>query len=99
MTSASKELYKATKRQLYFKDITIVLPRSWATQWRRVSGPQFDMSHIVVGLRSIASAEGRPFVSGMTECGVQAQHINVPNQALLFEVDRKRLGKTYCFIA
>ncbi|KAK3102559.1 hypothetical protein FSP39_012186 [Pinctada imbricata] len=82
MTYASDVLYTASKRHVYFKKITIVLPKTWKTDTGNdiISGPQFDLSHIIIdkGLH-----ENRPGVFGMTECGVQAQYISIPYQTVL----------------
>ena len=77
-TAASAQLYKSTKNHLYFKDITIVIPKSWPNNIAEafVSGAQVDTAHVIVD-KPNPLVDNKPYVSGMTGCGQPGKHIHL----------------------
>ncbi|XP_062600921.1 calcium-activated chloride channel regulator 1-like [Saccostrea cucullata] len=76
--AASAQLYESTKYHLYFKDITIVIPKSWPNDITNdfVRGPQLDSAHVIVDNPN-PLVDNRPYVSGMTGCGKSGKHIHL----------------------
>lgn len=77
-TAASAQLYKSTKYHLYFKDITIVIPKSWPNNFTTdfISGPQVETAHVLVE-KPNPLVDNKPYVSGMTGCGQPGKHIHL----------------------
>lgn len=77
-TAASAQLYKSTKYHLYFKDITIVIPKSWPNNFTTdfVSGSQVETAHVLVE-KPNPLVDNKPYVSGMTGCGQPGKHIHL----------------------
>ncbi|XP_062600924.1 calcium-activated chloride channel regulator 1-like isoform X2 [Saccostrea cucullata] len=77
-TAASARLYKATKHHVFFKDITIVIPKSWPSNITDsyITGPQLDSAHVIVD-KANPLANNKPYVSGMTGCGKPGRHIHL----------------------
>lgn len=77
-TAASAQLYKSTKYHLYFKNITIVIPKSWSNNFTTdfISGPQVETAHVLVE-KPNPLVDNKPYVSGMTGCGQPGKHIHL----------------------
>lgn len=77
-TAASAQLYKSTKYHLYFKNITIVIPKSWPNNFTTdfISGPQVETAHVLVE-KPNPLVDNKPYVSGMTGCGQPGKHIHL----------------------
>ncbi|XP_062615682.1 calcium-activated chloride channel regulator 1-like [Saccostrea cucullata] len=78
ITAASAQLYKSTKYHVFFKDVTIVIPKSWPNNFTKefVSGPQLDTAHIIVD-KPNPLVDNKPYVSGMTGCGHPGRYIHL----------------------
>ncbi|KAK3102098.1 hypothetical protein FSP39_008730 [Pinctada imbricata] len=83
-TAASDQLYKSTKYHLYFKQVTIVVPKTWSrkAEYGRISGPQYDLAHVVLDEQNDLVGN-RPYVVGVTECGAEGQHIHITPYSLV----------------
>ncbi|XP_061187630.1 calcium-activated chloride channel regulator 1-like isoform X2 [Saccostrea echinata] len=76
-TAASARLYRATKHHVFFKDITIVVPKSLPIDTDGyINGPQIDSAHVIVD-KANPLANNKPYVSGMTGCGKPGRHIHL----------------------
>ncbi|XP_061187626.1 calcium-activated chloride channel regulator 1-like [Saccostrea echinata] len=84
-TAASARLYKATKHHVFFKDITIVIPKSWPSDITDsyITGPQIDSAHVIVD-KPNRLAKNKPYVSGMTGCGNPGKHIHLEPYTVQF---------------
>lgn len=83
MTSASSVLYKATKNQLYFKDVTIVLPKTWSikSEYKKISGEKFSRAHVRIDDENPVVGK-TPYVYGQTVCGAPAQYMHLTTYLL-----------------
>jgi hypothetical protein len=83
MTEASRVLYKATKYHLYFKHVTIVLPKTWSVQnnYKKIAGSKFNKGHIRIDDENPVVGKV-PYVFGQTECGQPGQYMHLTTYLL-----------------
>lgn len=83
MTKASTVLYKATNNQLYFKDVTIVLPKTWSikSKYKKISGKKFPRAHVRIDEENPVFGK-TPYVFGQTACGAPGQYIHLTTYVL-----------------
>ncbi|CAC5422975.1 unnamed protein product [Mytilus coruscus] len=84
ITAASRVLYKASKYQLYYKDVTIVLPKTWSIQssYKKISGLKFSRAHVRIDDEENPVVGKVPYVFGQTECGKQGQYMHLTTYLL-----------------
>ncbi|VDI43233.1 Hypothetical predicted protein [Mytilus galloprovincialis] len=83
LTAASRVLYKASKYQLYYKDVTIVLPKTWSMQssYKKISGLKFSRAHVRIDEENPVVGKV-PYVFGQTECGKPGQYMHLTTYLL-----------------
>ncbi|XP_052070311.1 calcium-activated chloride channel regulator 1-like isoform X1 [Mytilus californianus] len=83
ITAASRVLYKASKYQLYYKDVAIVLPKTWSIQssYKKISGLKFSMAHVRIDEENPVVGKV-PYVFGQTECGKPGQYMHLTTYLL-----------------
>lgn len=83
-TEASRILYHASKNFVYFKDITIVVPKSWSSsgQYMTVSGSASNSMDFLVDVERPETGN-TPYVHGLTECGGQGLYAHVTPELML----------------
>ncbi|XP_060081392.1 calcium-activated chloride channel regulator 1-like [Ylistrum balloti] len=83
-TDASSLLYSATKNLVYFKEITIVVPKSWSssTQYTTSSGSVSSSMDFLVDTAKPETGN-TPYVHGLTKCGGQGLYAHVTPELML----------------
>ncbi|XP_070541346.1 calcium-activated chloride channel regulator 4A-like [Ptychodera flava] len=79
--AGSGDLYTATRNRAYFKEITILVPKSWS------DSPTYDpLTYERYDKCKIKIAEGEdnePYVSGIQECGVGGEYMHLTPQYIM----------------
>ncbi|OWF45819.1 Calcium-activated chloride channel regulator 1 [Mizuhopecten yessoensis] len=83
-TEASKVLYSASKNFVYFKEITIVVPKSWSasSQYTTISGSASSSMDFLVD-KAKAETGNTPYVHGLTACGGQGQYAHITPELMI----------------
>ncbi|XP_070578301.1 calcium-activated chloride channel regulator 1-like [Ptychodera flava] len=80
-TDGSAELYKATRKRAYFRQITITVPSHWSDSVTstRATTESYDRSHIIID-QGLANT---PYVTGIPGCGQMGRYMHLtPNYIL-----------------
>ncbi|XP_069795199.1 calcium-activated chloride channel regulator 1-like isoform X2 [Narcine bancroftii] len=82
VTEASSYLYQATKHQLYFADVKILLPASWPWNWTQVQRPttqSFEKANVIIA-ESYLKHGDVPYTLQFGGCGEKGRYIHfTPN--------------------
>jgi hypothetical protein len=68
---------------LYFKHVTIVLPKTWSVQnnYKKIAGSKFNKGHIRIDDENPVVGKV-PYVFGQTECGQPGQYMHLTTYLL-----------------
>ncbi|XP_033746377.1 calcium-activated chloride channel regulator 1-like [Pecten maximus] len=83
-TDASRILYSASKNFVYFKEITIVVPKSWSSsnQYTTIYGSASNSMDFLVDTARPETGN-TPYVHGLTKCGGQGLYAHVTPELML----------------
>ncbi|XP_071830250.1 calcium-activated chloride channel regulator 1-like isoform X3 [Apostichopus japonicus] len=84
MTSASDYLYTATRQRAYFKNVTIVLPETWANSdlYESPGNSTFEHADVIIA-PSNPRFSPIPYTKHFEACGKQAAYIHFTDSFLL----------------
>ncbi|CAH1799912.1 unnamed protein product [Owenia fusiformis] len=85
-TDASALLYQVTRKRAYFKDITILVPKTWSDDpsYQPISKESFEKSDIVIDNPDSRYNQGdKPFVIKTTPCGKLGHYMHLTPDFLM----------------
>ncbi|KAI0230410.1 Calcium-activated chloride channel regulator 1, partial [Lamellibrachia satsuma] len=82
-TSASKDLFKATRNRIYFRNITILVPKSWSNNnnYGVATSETFSSANVVIDGPGLDTPTTRMQPSG--RCGQPGEFIQIPKKYML----------------
>uniref|UniRef100_A0A8C4NI12 Chloride channel accessory 1 n=1 Tax=Eptatretus burgeri TaxID=7764 RepID=A0A8C4NI12_EPTBU len=84
MTKASQYLYKATNQRAFFRQINILIPKSWSrkTDYLNRRGESYDQADIRIDIADPLMGDG-PYTFQFGQCGVQGEFIHFTPEFIL----------------
>ena len=97
----SKYLYRATKKRVYFKNVTILIPPTWQSnlKYKSPRGSTFDTADVIVGPPDPLTSSPSPYTHQIQGCGKPGSYIRFVKEFLTnpnFERLYGNLGKQNC---
>ncbi|KAL3846499.1 hypothetical protein ACJMK2_017479 [Sinanodonta woodiana] len=94
ITNASRLLFTATKHRAYYRNVTVIIPKTWSRslEGNVISKPSsLDSEYILIDIPS--NKYGRdPYVEGVVECGKPGKYMHLTPELLLKDDAEKAYG-------
>lgn len=89
-TEASKLMFTATRQKLFFKNIRIVVPKSWSFKpgYKKKAVPSLYKQYIVVDKGGIKA----PHVRGLVKCGGEGNYMYLPADDFVLKIRTTNWG-------
>ncbi|XP_070559946.1 calcium-activated chloride channel regulator family member 3-like [Ptychodera flava] len=85
-TNASKSLYRATNKRAFFKEVTILIPKTWSDGIANIPATRqvFDAANVIVTEHEGVGRE-TPYTNQFGSCGEEAEYIHLTDKFILDE--------------
>ncbi|XP_077980969.1 calcium-activated chloride channel regulator 1-like [Glandiceps talaboti] len=84
LTEGSDFLFTASKRRAYWKEVTIVIPKTWSQQpeYEPAKDESFERAHIIIDEPN-PDWDDNPYTQQMGGCGIKGEYIHLTPRYLL----------------